>query len=73
TIVEELKHYSTFKFLLAVGDIQPSAQVAQEFERLHKNTDDIPSTLLTDSMADFLVDLWLHETPRLHAFIRLYL
>ncbi|CAF3487332.1 unnamed protein product [Adineta steineri] len=73
TIVEELKHYSTFKFLLAVGDIQPSAQVAQEFERLHKNTDDIPSTLLTDSMADFLVDLWLHETPRVHAFIRLYL
>jgi hypothetical protein len=24
-------------------------------------------------MADFLVDLWLHETARVHAFIRLYI
>jgi len=45
----------------------------QEFERLHTNTDAIPSTLLTDSMADFLVELWLHEIARVHAFIRLYL
>ncbi|CAF1262530.1 unnamed protein product [Adineta steineri] len=44
-----------------------------KFERLHKNTAAIPSTLLTYSMTDFLVDLWLHETPRIHAFIRLYL
>jgi len=45
----------------------------KEFERLHTNSDATPSTLLTDSMADFLVDLWLHETARVHAFIRLYL
>ncbi len=45
----------------------------QEFDRLRTNTDALPSGLLTDSMADFLVDLWLHEIPRVHAFFRLYL
>jgi hypothetical protein len=50
-----------------------SSSLIQEFDRLHTNTDAIPSTLLTDSMADFLVDLWLHEIPRVHALIRLYL
>ena len=47
--------------------------IFQEFDRFHTNTDAIPSSLLTDSMADFLVDLWLHETARVHALIRLYL
>jgi hypothetical protein len=50
-----------------------SSILFQEFERLHNNTDAIPSTLLTDSMADFLVELWLHDTSRVHTFIRLYL
>jgi hypothetical protein len=45
----------------------------QEFYRIHANNDAVPSSLLTDSMADFLVDLWLHEIPRVHALTRLYL
>ncbi|CAF3740585.1 unnamed protein product [Rotaria sordida] len=72
-IIETLKYDAMYKFLLVVGDIQPSAQVVQEFDRLHTNTDDISSTLLTESMADFLVDLWLHEIPRVYSFIRYYL
>ncbi|CAF3352016.1 unnamed protein product [Rotaria sp. Silwood1] len=72
-ILESLKYDAMYKFLLAVGDIQPSAQVVQEFDRLRTNTDDDPSTLLTDSMTDFLVDLWLHEIPRVYTFIRFYL
>lgn len=35
--------------------------------------DDVTSELLTDSMADFLVDLWLHEVPRVYSLIRYYL
>ncbi|UJR25727.1 hypothetical protein I4U23_007079 [Adineta vaga] len=72
-IVDSLKYYANFQFLLAVGDIQPSAQVVQDFNHLHKNTDATPSTLLTDSMADFLVDLWLYEIPRVYTLVRIYL
>ncbi|CAF0855042.1 unnamed protein product [Adineta ricciae] len=73
TILDSLKSYANFKFLLAVGDIQPSAQVAQEFDRLHTDTDTLPLSLVTDSMADFLVDLWLHEIPRVYTLVRSYL
>lgn len=52
---------------------QPTSSPRKEFQRLHTNTDAIPSTLLTDSMADFLVQLWLHDIPRVHTFTRLYL
>ncbi|CAM4879019.1 unnamed protein product [Rotaria socialis] len=72
TLIESLKYDAMYKFLLAVGDIQPTAQVVQEFDRIHTDTDSIPSNLLTDSMADFLVDLWLNETSRVHALIRYY-
>ncbi|CAF2871937.1 unnamed protein product [Rotaria sp. Silwood2] len=59
--------------LLLLEECRVKQYLDAEFDRLRTNTDDNSLTLPTDSMADFLVDLWLHETPRVYTFIRFYL
>jgi hypothetical protein len=56
-MIKSLKYYANFKFLLAVGDIQPSAQVVQVSERNREENvreTQLPAMLTGDSRLEML-------------------
>ncbi|CAF1082231.1 unnamed protein product, partial [Didymodactylos carnosus] len=79
-ILNPLKIDAVFRYLLAVGKIKPSVDVAQNFYRLHQvyqqlKSEDVISkydwpSLLNDSMSDFLEQLWSSETSRVYSIVK---
>ncbi|CAF0745436.1 unnamed protein product [Didymodactylos carnosus] len=79
-LINTLKNDAVFRYLLAVGKIKPSVDVAQNFYRLHQIYEQLKNEdvalkfdlqyLLNDAMSNFLEQLWLSETSRAYSIIK---